>query len=153
MLITPSKEDLFLSLMEQRVLTKFIRIRLAIEAEPVISKRPGIFKDWIAAQTGDHTWGTLMLEFKLYALRRPESREKLLRMYDLMAKSSGTDFIELLFGPNLDKAMRAAAERRLVILGAILSAVNLESHFRPKLLPKQHLQTVFDELYKALIHI
>ncbi|MGA8730003.1 MAG: helix-turn-helix domain-containing protein [Terracidiphilus sp.] len=148
-----SKEDLFLSLMEQRVLTKFIRIRLAIEAEPVISKRPGIFKDWIAAQTGDHTWGTLMLEFKLYALRRPESREKLLRMYDLMAKSSGTDFIELLFGPNLDKAMRAAAERRLVILGAILSAVNLESHFRPKLLPKQHLQTVFDELYKALIHI
>ena len=94
-----------------------------------------------------------MLEFKLYALRRPESREKLLRMYDLMAKSSGTDFIELFFGPNLDKAMRAAAERRLVIMGAIFSAVNLESHFRPKLLPKQHLQTVFDELYKALIHI
>lgn len=148
-----SKEDLFLALMEQRVLTKFIRIRLAIEAEPVIGKRPGIFKDWIATQAGDHTWGTLMLEFKLYALRRPESRDKLLHMYELMAKSSGTDFIELLFGPHLDKATRAAAERRLLVLGAILSAVNLESHFRPKVLPRQHLQAVLDELFEALIHI
>jgi hypothetical protein len=107
---------------------------------------------WIAEQAGDHTWGTLMLEFKLYALRRPESREKLLRMYDLMAKASGNDFIELLFGADLDKASRAAAERRLVLLGAILSAVNLESHFRPKLLPRQHLEPILDELFEGLIH-
>jgi hypothetical protein len=68
-----------------------------------------------------------------------------------MAKSSGVDFIELLFGRNLDKASRTAVERRLAILGAILSAVNLESHFRPKLLTKQQLQVVLDELYDALI--
>src|SRR5580658_9202510 len=68
-----SKEDLFLALMEQRVLNKFIAIRQAIEAESVIAERPAIFRRWLAAQAGDHTWGTLMLEFKLYALRRPES--------------------------------------------------------------------------------
>jgi AcrR family transcriptional regulator len=147
-----SKEDLFLALVEQRVLTRFSGIRQVIEAEPVVSKRPGILGDWIAAQAGDHTWGTLMLEFKLYALRRPESRQKLLHLYDLMAKASGNDFIELLFGANLDRAARAAVERRLAILGAILSAVNLESHFRPNLMPRQHLRAVLDELYKALIH-
>jgi AcrR family transcriptional regulator len=146
-----SKEDLFLALMEQRVLSKFIALRQAIEAESVIAERPAIFRRWLAAQAGDHTWGTLMLEFKLYALRRPESRDKLMHMYDLMAKSSGPDFIELLFGANLDKAARAAVERRLAILGAILSAVNLESHFRPRLLAKQQLQVVLDELYEALI--
>ena len=37
-------------------------------------------------------------------------------------------------------------------MGAILSAVILESHFRPKLLPKQQLQAVLEELYEALIH-
>lgn len=147
-----SKEDLFLALMEHRVLTKFIAVRQIIEAEPVVSKRPGIFREWIATQAADQTWGTLMLEFKLYALRRPESREKLLHMYERMQKASGNDFIELLFGANLDKATRAAVERRLVILGAILSAVNLESHFRPKLMPKQHVQALLDELYEALIH-
>jgi hypothetical protein len=57
-----------------------------------------------------------------------------------------------LFGEDMDKASRNAAERRLAVMGAILSAVILESHFRPKLLPKQHLQGVLEELYEALIH-
>jgi AcrR family transcriptional regulator len=147
-----SKEDLFLALVEQRVLTRFKKVRQVIEAEPSIGKRPGIFREWITAQAEDHTWGTLMLEFKLYALRRPESREKLIHLFELMTRASGNDFIELLFGANLDKTSRAAAERRLVLLGSILSAVNLESQYRPKLMSKQHLQPVLDELFRALIH-
>lgn len=146
-----SKEDLFLALVEQRVLTKFTKMRQVIEREPSVGKRPAIFREWILDQATDHTWSTLMLEFKLYALRRPESREKLLHMYDLMTRASGNDFIELLFGAGLDKAARAAAERRLVILGSILSAVNLESLFRPKLMTRQHVQPVLDDVFKALI--
>jgi len=146
-----SKEDLFLALMDQRVLAKVSAMRQAVETEAVIAKRPAIFRRWLRNQAGDHAWGTLMLEFKLYALRRPESRDKLMHMYDTMAKSTGVDFVELLFGENLDKASRAAVERRFAILGAILSAVNLESHFRPKLLSKQQLEVVLDELYEVLI--
>jgi hypothetical protein len=37
-------------------------------------------------------------------------------------------------------------------MGAIVSAVILESHFRPKLLPRQQLKAVLEELYDALIH-
>jgi AcrR family transcriptional regulator len=147
-----SKEDLFLALMEQRVLTKFVAIRKAIEVEPDLARRPAIFKRWLSAQLCDHTWGTLMLEFKLYALRRPESREKLANTFDLLFKSSGKDFVVLLFGNKLDKSARAAVERRLAVMGAILSAVILESYFRPKLLGKQHMQLLFEELYEALIH-
>jgi AcrR family transcriptional regulator len=146
------KEDLFLALMENRVVTKFTAVRREIEAEPEISKRPEIFKHWLATQVSDHAWGTLMLEFKLYALRRPQSRERLQRTYDLLFKSSGSDFIELLFGHGLDKTTRVAIERRLAVMGAIVSAAILESHFRPKLLTKQHLQGVLHELYGALIH-
>src|SRR5277367_5777291 len=105
-----SKEDLFLALMEHRVLTKFAAIRKVIEAETEVSKRPAIFKRWLATQLSDHTWGTLMLEFKLYALRRPQSREKLQHMYELMLKSSGNDFIGTLFGHDFDKAARSAIE-------------------------------------------
>jgi len=146
------KEDLFLALMEHRVVTRFTAIRREIEAEPQISRRLGLFKDWLVAQLSDHAWGTLMLEFKLYALRRPSSREKLQKMYDLLFKSSGKDFIEVLFGDDLDKAARAGVERRLAIMGAVLSAVILESHFRPKLLTKQHMREIVEELYESLIH-
>jgi AcrR family transcriptional regulator len=145
-----SKEDLFLALIEHRVLTRFTVIRQIIEAEPKVSKRPEIFKRWIASQASDHAWATLMLEFKLYALRRPRSREKLQHLYEILFKSN--DLIELLFGSGLDKEARAAIERRLAVMGAILSGVILESHFRPKLLPKAHLQALLDELFEALIH-
>ena len=147
-----SKEDLFLALMEHRVLSKFVVMRQIVGEEPEFSKRLGIFKRWIAAQSGDHTWGILMMEFKLYALRRPESRAKLQHTFDLLFKSSGSDFIEMLVGANMDKTTRSAIERRLVIMGAIQSAVVLESNFRPKLLPKGQLQAILEELYEALFH-
>jgi AcrR family transcriptional regulator len=146
-----SKEDLFLALMDQRVLTKLDAMRQAIAAEKEMSKRPSIFRQWLVTQASDQAWGTLMLEFKLYALRRPESREKLVYLYEMMTKASGHDFIELLFGHKLNKASRSAVERRLSILGAIISAVNLESHFRPQLLARQHLSVVLDELFDALV--
>jgi AcrR family transcriptional regulator len=147
-----SKEDLFLALMEQRVLTKFTLVREALEVEPVTARRLDMFKRWVSAQMNDQSWGTLMLEFKLYALRRPESREKLLRLYDQMANSSNADFIKILFGDDLSKTTRKGVERRLAVMGAVMSAVVLESHFRPALLPKAQIHAVLEELFEALIH-
>jgi len=146
------KEDLFLALMRHQVLTQFTAIRRAIEAEPKLSKRLGIFKRWIASQVNDRYWSMLILEFKLYVLRRPRSRQKLLHAYDSMRRLSGGDFIEVLFGENLDKPSRAAIERRLTLIGAILGAVVLESHLRPKLFTKPLLQPVLEDLCDALLH-
>jgi AcrR family transcriptional regulator len=147
-----SKEDVFLALMEQRVLTKYTAMRQSLEIEPNVSKRLGIFKQWLGAQVSDQSWGTLMLEFKLYALRRPESRDKLMKLYERMANSSVHDFIKLLFGDRLSKAARVGVERRLAIMGAVLSAVALESHFKPHLFPKPQIQGVLEEVFEALIH-
>ncbi len=147
-----SKEDLFLALMEQRVHTKFPAVYQIVGSEPDLSKRPGIFKRWVAGQVCDPSWGTLLLEFKLYAMRRPRSREKLQHLYELMFDATARNFVELLFGESLTKAAKAAAERRLAVMGAVLSAVVLESHFRPELLPRNQLQTLIEELFDALVH-
>ena len=45
-----SKEDLFLALMDQRVLTKFSAVTEAIEAESNIAKRPAIFRRFLACR-------------------------------------------------------------------------------------------------------
>jgi AcrR family transcriptional regulator len=145
------KEDLFLALMQHRVLTQLTTIMRVIEAEPQISKRPGILKRWIASQANDRNWSTLVLEFKLYALRRPRSREKLLHLYDMLRSLSGDNFVGMLFGDNLDRQSRAAAERRLAVIGAVLGAVVLESRLQPKLFSKPQLQLVLEDLYDVLI--
>jgi AcrR family transcriptional regulator len=148
-----SKEDLFLELMEHRVHTKFAAVCKKIEEEPDLSKRPGIFKRWVLAQVGDPSWGTLTLEFKLYAVRRPELSEKLLNLYNALFKVSDNNFVEILFGKSLSRARRTAVERRLAVMGGALSALVLESHFRPALLPANQLQPMAEELFDALIGI
>jgi hypothetical protein len=92
------------------------------------------------------------LEFKLYAVRRPELRAKLLNLYESLFKLSGKDFVAVLFGKSLNKATRTAMERRLAVMGAALRGLVLESHFQPSLLPANHLQQLAEELFEALIH-
>ena len=147
-----SKEDLFLELMEHRVHTKFAAVCKKIEDEPDLRKRPGIFKRWVAAQVCDPSWGTLTLEFKLYAVRRPELSEKLLKLYNSLFNVSANNLVEMLFGKSLSRARRTGVERRLAVMGGALSALVLESHFRPELLPAKHLQKMAEELFEALIH-
>jgi len=146
-----SKEDLFLELMEHRVHTKFAIVRGQIDNEPDISKRPAIFKRWMARQICDPAWGTLTLEFKLYAIRRPRLREKLLKLYEAFLKDAGKDLVEVLFGKGLSKARRTLLDRRLAVMSGALSGLVLESHFRPSLLPPNHLQQLAEELFEALM--
>jgi AcrR family transcriptional regulator len=148
-----NKEDVFLALMEHRVHTKFAAIYNKIQEEPVVSKRLGVFKRWIVTQVCDPSWGTLTLEFKLYAVRRPESKEKLLRLYEALFSRPAKNFAEILFGKGLSRSTKNAVERRLAVLGGALSGIVLESHFRTSLLPPNHLQQLVEELFDALIHI
>jgi AcrR family transcriptional regulator len=147
-----SKEELFLELMENRIHTRFAAMRKKVEDEPNMKKRPEIFKRWLASQVCDPSWGTLTLEFKLYAVRRPEMREKLLSLYEALFKEDGKDFVEILFEKGLTKTARNAAERRLAVLGGAISGMVLESHFRPALLPANHLRQLAEELFDALVH-
>jgi AcrR family transcriptional regulator len=147
-----SKEVLFLELMEKRVIIKFGAICQSIEAEPDLRKRREIFKRWVAGQVCDPSWGTLTLEFKLYAIRRPELREKLLNLYEALFKTRTKDFVELLFGKELTKNTRRAVDGRLAVFGGALSGIVLESHFRPHFLTSNQLQQMAEELFDAFIH-
>jgi hypothetical protein len=66
-------------------------------------------------------------------------------------KRSGKDFVEVLFGKSLNNAAGTAVERRPAVMGAAMSGLVLESHFRPALLPTNYLQQLAEELFEALI--
>ena len=146
-----NKEDLFLELMEQRVHAKLATVHRQIETERDVRKRRQTFKSWMADQVCDPSWGTLTLEFKLYAVRRPELHSKLVKMYETLLKDAGKDLVDALFGGNLSRVARAAAERRLAVLSGALSGLVLESHFRPELLSGKHLRKLTAKLVEALI--
>lgn len=148
-----SKEEVFLALMEHRIHTKFVAMFSKVKEEQALSKRVAILREWIVAQTCDPSWGTLTLEFKLYAVRRPESKARLLKLYDELFSDFTNELLPLLFGKGITRTQRKALEGRMAVLGAALSGMVLESHFRPAIFPPKSLQQLAGELFDALVHI
>jgi AcrR family transcriptional regulator len=146
-----NKEEVFLGLVEHRVHTQFAAMRAELEGEPDPERKLNLFISWAVGQIDDPSWGILNLEYKLYAVRHPEAREKLLRLYESLFANSSKDFIELLFGKGLTKTRRNSAERHLAALGGILSGLVLESQFRPELLPPNRLRTIAEGIFSNLI--
>lgn len=147
-----SKEEVFLALMRNRIHTVFMAMYTQVQQEPETSKRLGILRRWITSRVCDQSWGTLTLEFKLYAVRRPESKERLLKLYDELFSDVAKELPELIFGKGLSKSERNDADRRLAILSGALSGMVLESHFRPSLLPPKQMKRMVGELFDAIIH-
>lgn len=147
-----SKEDLFLALMEHRAAAAFRAVCDKIEEEPDPGERRNVLKRWFIEQVCAPESGTLTLEFKLYAVRRPEIRDKLLDLFNSLFTGTRGDLLELLFGEGLTKAARIALEQRLAVLGGALTALILERHFRPELLAPTHLQQFAEEIFDALLH-
>lgn len=146
-----SKEELFLAIMEHRVSSTFRAACKQIAEEPDLHTRRNIFKRWLVQQVCGPESGTLTLEFKLYAVRRPEKRDELLALYNSLFTGTDGVSIDLLFGENLTKTARTEIEQRLAVVGGALSALILERHFRPRLLSPRHLQPLAEEIFDALI--
>jgi len=146
-----NKEEVFLELRDHRLREQFVAMCSKLEEIPDLNKRRLIFKRWMVCHIDDPFWGTLVLEYKLYAVRHPEAREKLLKRNDSFSAQSGTGVMEVLFGKGLNKSALAAIERRLAILGSVFSGLVLESRFRPDLFPPGKLEPFADEIFDLLI--
>lgn len=147
-----SKEDLFLALIEHRVSATFKAVCKRIREEPDLNERRSIFKRWLIEQICAPESGTLTLEYKLYAVRRPELRAKWLDLYNALFAGADGLSIELLFGDKQPKAARLEIEQRFAVLGGALTALILERQFRPALLPANRLRKFAEEIFDALVH-
>jgi AcrR family transcriptional regulator len=146
-----NKEEVFLELRDHHLRGQFLAICSKLEAIPELEKRRATFKRWMIGQIEDPFWGVLMLEYKLYAIRHPEARERLLSHYESFSAQAPVSLTELLFGANLNKSARAAIHRRMAVLGSTFSGLVLESRFHPDLLPPGKLEPFADEIFEVLI--
>lgn len=138
--------------MEHRAAAAFKEACKQLEEEPDLKKRLLMFRDWFVQSVSAPDAGTLLMEFKLYAVRRPDIRDKLLGLYNSLFTRIDQDLREVLFGQKLTKAERIAIEQRVAVLGGALSALLLESHFRPALFTRSDLRRFAEEMFDALMH-
>ena len=149
-----SKEDLFLALFEHR--TRSYIDHFIGNVRKCTTRKQGMeaFRDFYIGLVHDRTWPILTLEFKLFALRHQESKERLRKAFE-MSKTPGDDSVEKLLFGQLTKEQKAENEVSLAALGPIVSGLILESHFEPRILSEKTMRRmlgkVFDTLFPASI--
>lgn len=143
-----SKEDLFLVLFENR--TRAYIQRLADSLKKCTSRKQSLeaFRDFYVELVHDKAWPILTLEFKLFALRHPESKERFRKAFDLAKTTNDSSLSQQLFG-HLTKDQKRDNDVALIALGPIVSGLILESHFEPEMLSEKALRRLLGRIFDS----
>jgi AcrR family transcriptional regulator len=144
-----SKEDLFLVLFEQRTRTYVDRLMKSLRSCTTQKERLEAFREFYVGLDHDRAWPILTLEFKLYALRHPESKERLRRAFEMSKPAGGDSNFELMFG-HLTRDQKADNDLAISALGPVVSGLILESHFEPEILSEKGVRRLLGWIFDAL---
>lgn len=142
-----SKADLFLSVMRRRIRMTDERgaVFQAKEIAQGLSPREAFRKYYVKLY--EPSWAILLLEFKLYALRRPKEQKQLRRMYH-----------ELLHGPAEEKVYDLGphpsgldADTRFSALMSFVSGVVLDMMFDPGFTSLKHARTLLGGVFDSVV--
>ena len=143
-----NKEDLFLALFEHR--TRSYVQGLVETVEKCAGRKQSLeaFREFYVELLRDQAFSILTLEFKLYALRHPESKERFRSAVEMFRTTSDDALYMQMFG-ELARDARANNDLAISALAPILSGLILESNFEPKL-SKKSLHKILGRLFDAL---
>jgi len=147
-----SKEDLFLALFEHRMKSFIEGLGACLRKCTNRKQSLEAFREFYVNLAKERTWPILTLEFKLFALRHPDSKERLRRAFEMSKATSDDSVYEHLFGQHTGQ-QKADNDVALASLGPIISGLILESYFEPQLLSEKGLRRmlgrIFDSFFAA----
>jgi AcrR family transcriptional regulator len=144
-----SKEDLFLALFEHRTRAYIERLSNSLRECTNRKESMEAFRKFYVELVRDRSWPILTLEFKLFALRHPESKERLRKAFDLSKTTNDNALYKRTFG-QLSGRGKTENDLSLLALGPIVSGLILESHFEPELLSEDALRQILSRIFEAL---
>jgi AcrR family transcriptional regulator len=147
-----NKEDLFIALFAERMTLHATRMNELLAGSTSTEQNLQIFRKFYVGTLQDKNWHLLLLEFKLLAIRRPESKERLRRVYrELLPQAHDEEACTKVFGSGGHG--KAALNRSVAVatLAPILSALAVEEQFEPALLGESALRKVAGRLFDALL--
>lgn len=146
-----SKQDIFLALIRDRALQVRERTLQLMAATSSTHENREVYRKLCLSQTEDTTWAMLLLEFKLFAMRHPESKQYLERHYAEMLPEGQEQRLADFLGPaglGKDTLTRSAAVQ---ILTPLLSTLAIEATFAPRLLAAETRRNVAQRIFDALL--
>lgn len=139
-----SKEDLFFAVLEQEAQRRVEQLRALLEPLHQDAEKLLALRDHFVNRVADRQWTMLVLEFKLFALRRPRLRPRLAAMHRKVRAS-------LKLEGKLEGVWDLWDEPRKAALEAILAGFTLEHGYDPDRLPRADATTLLGVLFDALL--
>ena len=147
-----SKEDLFLGLIEHRIRSYIDRIEGHMQKCTSRQERIDSFRDFYIALLRDRAYHVLTLEFKLFALRHPEWKERYQKTFASMKEPYDETEVERLYG-KLSRTEKANLDASRGALGPIINSLVLESYFEPDIFSEKTLRHILSRVFDALISV
>lgn len=144
-----SKEDLFLALFENRTRAAVGRLIGKLDACKTREESLAAFREFYLDLIADRTWPILTLEFKLFALRHPESKVRLRKAFEMARPPRGHEGEVKVFG-RVSREQKADNELAFAALGPIFSGLILESYFEPEVLGETGLRRILGRIFDSL---
>jgi AcrR family transcriptional regulator len=144
-----SKEDLFLALFEHRTRSYVERFVSSLRKCTSRKESHEAFREFYVGLAEDRTWPILTLEFKLFALRHPESKERLRKAYEMSKTTRDVALPEQVFG-QITREQQTDHDLSITALGPIVSGLILESYFEPQILSEKGLRRILGRIFDAL---
>lgn len=145
-----SKEDIFLALIEERTMRYRAQMaEMLAQSTSVEENLAALRKFYLNFE--DEAWSLLVLEFKLYALRHPESKERLQKVFDaVISASQEKRYVQILgsAGKGKDAIHRSVAVKTL---SSVISALVIETRLSPELFDEKTMKQVTNRIFDALL--
>lgn len=148
-----SKEELFLALVEARILRRRARMQELVAFSNDVEGNLAVMREHILEFATDDSWGLLLLEYKLFIVRHPEVKERLQgRHASYFQADEETRYVEMLgAAPQEEGAVSRTVAVRAMF--AALSSLRLEAKFDPEVLSPDAIGGIaakfFDVLFGA----
>jgi len=146
-----SKEDIFLALIEQH--TTHYRTLMAemLARSTSIEGNLAALRKFYLNLIEDEAWALLFLEFKLYAIRHPESKEKLQKHLDEVMPAGEEKRYAQLLGPAGKGKDALSRSEAVIALQPLVSALAVESKLLPNFLDDRALKNAANKIFDALL--
>jgi AcrR family transcriptional regulator len=145
-----NKEDVFIALVQDHALRRRAIMRIFMQHSSTVEGNIDAFRKYFLNFATDDTWGFLLLEFRLYSVRNPGSKELLRKVYENILPENEEETYSSLLGP-ASKDKQAISRTLAVHTGfSMLTALQLECKFDPDTVDSNAVRNLASRLFDML---
>lgn len=148
-----SKEDIFLALIEERTRCYRAQMEKLLAESTTVEGNMAALRNFYLRYAEDQGWSLLFLEFKLFAMRHPESKKRLQKLFAGMLSQNHEDRLADILGPAGKGKSTISRVVAIQALQPIISGLTLEAQLASPLLEKNVIKKITGRIFDALLEV